>query len=108
MHAELPPAIAGFFHAHNTGHTGDFASFFTANAVVHDEKCEHRGAAIKEWIDRAIERYKPQANVLKAASSEDGFTVTALVSGTFPGSPAQLHYHFGLKGDRIDTLRIEP
>ncbi len=107
MNAELPPAVVGFFHAHNTGETEDFASLFAAAAVVHDEEREHRGAAIKEWIDRAIEQYKPQAEVLDAATSGDELTVTAQVSETFPGSPVHLHYRFGLKGDRIASLRIE-
>ncbi|MFZ4397928.1 MAG: nuclear transport factor 2 family protein [Kiritimatiellia bacterium] len=108
MNAELPPAVVGFFRAHNTGETKDFASLFTAAAVVHDEEREHRGAAIKEWIDKAIEQYKPQAEVLDAAASGDELTVTAQVSGTFPGSPVQLRYHFTLKGKKIATLSIRP
>lgn len=107
MNAELPPAVAGFFRAHNTGQTEDFTSLFAADAVVRDEGHEHRGAAIKGWIEQAIAQYRPQAEVLDAAASGDGLTVTAEVSGTFPGSPVQLRYRFGLKGDRIASLRIE-
>ena len=107
MNAELPPAVAGFFRAHNTDQTDDFTSLFAAAAVVHDEEREHRGAAIKGWIDKVIAQYKPQAEVLAAAASGDELIVTAQVSGTFPSSPVQLRYHFGLKGDRIASLRIE-
>jgi len=106
MKAELPPAVAGFFRAHNTGLTDDFTSLFVADAVVHDEELEHRGAAIKEWIDQAIAQYKPQAEVLDAAASGDDLTVTAQVSGTFPGSPVRLRYHFTLAGNRIAALNI--
>jgi len=108
MKVELPPAVAGFFRAHNTGQTDDFTALFVADAVVHDEDREHRGAAIKGWIDKAIAQYKPQAEVLDTAASGDELTVTAQVSGTFPGSPVRLRYHFTLKGNRIVALRIAP
>jgi hypothetical protein len=107
MNANLPPAVVGFFHAHNAGETDDFASLFAATAAVHDEQREYRGAAIKEWIDGAIAQFKPQAELLDAVVSGDEWTVTAQVSGTFPGSPVQLRYCFALKGDRIASLRIE-
>jgi hypothetical protein len=61
MNPELPPPIDRFFQAHNTGHTEDFNALFTADAVVSDEAHEYRGAAIKEWIDNAVEQYKPHA-----------------------------------------------
>ncbi len=47
MNAELPPVIAAFFHAHNTGQTDDFNQLFTGDALVSDESHEYRGAAIK-------------------------------------------------------------
>jgi hypothetical protein len=34
-------------------------------------------------------------------------TVTALVSGRFPGSPARLTFHFTVAGDRIAALEIQ-
>ena len=106
MKTELPPAISGFFRAHNSGETGNVTSLFTADAVVFDEDREHRGAAIKTWIDSAIAQYKPQAEVIDVAVSGDAWTITAQVSGTFPGSPAQLRFGFGLREDRIASLKI--
>ena len=63
MNTELPPAIAAFFQAHNTGQTADFNELFTDDALVTDEQHEYRGAAIKEWIDGAIAKYEPKADV---------------------------------------------
>ncbi len=108
MNVELPPAVAGFFRAHNTGRTDDFASLFTADAVVHDGNREHRGPAIKAWIDNAVEQYKPQADVVDVTASGDEWTVAAQVSGVFPGSPARLRYHFTLAGAGIAALTIGP
>jgi hypothetical protein len=53
MDTKLPPVIAAFFHAHNTGGTVNFNQLFTDDAVVSDEAHEYRGAAIKAWIDGA-------------------------------------------------------
>jgi hypothetical protein len=33
-------------------------------------------------------------------------TLIAEVSGTFPGSPVVLLFHFGLKDDLIDSLKV--
>jgi hypothetical protein len=37
MNTDLPPVIAAFFHAHNTGQTDDFNQLFTGDALVSDE-----------------------------------------------------------------------
>jgi len=63
MNTGLPPVIAAFFHAHNTGQTDDFNQLFTDDALVSDESREYRGAAIKAWIDGAIAKYKPVADI---------------------------------------------
>jgi hypothetical protein len=106
MSAELPPAIAGFFQAHNTGQTDGFDELFTADAVVSDEAHQYRGAAIKEWIDGAIAKYQPQADVTDVSEVDDQTIATAQVSGTFPGSPTQLRYSFTLKNGKIAALAI--
>ena len=106
MNTELPPPIDRFFRAHNTGHTEDFNALFTADAVVSDEAHEYCGAAIKEWIDNAVEQYKPHAEVIALALTGDKTIVTALISGTFPGSPIQLRYQFTVEGDKIGALSI--
>ncbi len=106
MNTELPPAIAAFFQAHNTGQTDDFNVLFTDDALVSDEEHEYRGAAIKGWIDGAIAKYKPNAEATDLARVGDKTIVTAQVSGTFPGSPTQLRYNFTLKNGKIAALAI--
>ena len=106
MNTELPLAIAAFFQAHNTGQTDDFNELFTGDALVSDEEHEYRGAAIKEWIDGAIAKYKPIADVTDLAEVGDQTIATAQVSGSFPGSPTQLRYSFTLKNGKIAALAI--
>jgi hypothetical protein len=106
MITKLPPTVAAFFQAHNTGQTDDFNALFTGDALVSDEAHEYRGAAIKGWIDGAIGKYKPQAQATDLAQVGDKTIVTAQVSGTFPGSPTQLRYNFTLKNGKIAALAI--
>lgn len=107
MNTELPPTIAAFFHAHNTGQTDDFGELFTDDALVNDEEQDYRGAAIKGWIDGAITKYKPIAKPTDFAQVADGTIVTAQVSGNFPGSPTQLRYNFTLRNGKIAALVIK-
>jgi hypothetical protein len=106
MDTKLPPVIAAFFHAHNTGDTDDFNQLFTGDAVVSDEGHEYRDAAIKAWIDEAIVKYKPVADVTDLAEVSEQTIATATVTGNFPGSPAQIRYKFTLKNGKIAALVI--
>lgn len=106
MTPELPPAIAAFFQAHNTGQTADFKQLFTDDALVSDESHEYRGAAIKKWIDGAVSKYQPVAAVTDLAEAGAQTIATAQVSGNFPGSPTQLRYNFTLKNGKIAALAI--
>jgi len=106
MNTELPPAIAAFFRAHNTGQTDGFNDLFTRDALVSDEGHEYRGAAIKGWIDGAIAKYKPNAEATDLVQVGDKTIVTAQVSGPFPGSPIRIRYNFTLENGKIAALAI--
>ena len=106
MNTEPPPVIAAFFRAHNTGQTDDFNQLFTADALVSDEAHEYRGADIKAWIDGAIAKYSPVADITDLAEVDGQTIATAQVSGNFPGSPAQIRYKFTLKNGKIAALAI--
>jgi hypothetical protein len=106
MNTKLPPVIAAFFQAHNTGQTDNFNQLFTADALVTDEAHEYQGAAIKAWIDVAIAKYKPVADVTDLTEVGEQTIATAQVSGNFPGSPAQIRYKFTLRNEKIAALAI--
>jgi hypothetical protein len=106
MKTELPRPIAAFFQAHNTGKTDDFRALFAEDAVVCDEEHEYRGDAIKAWIDAAVAKYQPHAEVTNLVPDGEETVATAEVSGTFLGSPVQLCYRFTLNGDKIVALTI--
>lgn len=106
MNTELPPVIAAFFRAHNTGQTDDFNQLFTRDALVSDEAHEYRGAGIKAWIDGAIAKYSPVADITDVAEVNGQTIATTQVSGNFPGSPARIRYKFTLKNGKIAALAI--
>jgi hypothetical protein len=106
MNIELPTPIAAFFQAHNTGKTDDFRALFAEDAVVCDEDHEYRGDAIKGWIDAAIAKYQPHAEIISLVPDGEQTVATARVSGSFLGSPVQLHYQFTLRDDQIAALTI--
>jgi hypothetical protein len=106
MDKELPPVIATFFHDTNTRKFGDFLSLFTPDAHVTDESQDHRGTAIKEWIECATAEAKPLVEITDVTQAGIDTVVTATVSGNFPGSPIALRYTFTLQDGRILRLSI--
>jgi phenylpyruvate tautomerase PptA (4-oxalocrotonate tautomerase family) len=104
----LPHPIAAYFSA--DAKDGDaVARCFTDDGVVTDEGQTHRGrAAIKAWKDTASLKFTYTTKPF-ASKTESGLTVvTSHVVGDFPGSPVDLRYAFGVKGDKIASLRVTP
>lgn len=108
MKPELPPAIAAFFQAHNTGQTDELDQLFTDDALVRDESQEYRGAAaIQKWLDEGVANYQPNAEVTDLATTGTETIVSAQVGGNFPGSPTEIRYSFTLRDGKIAALSTE-
>ena len=104
---ELPQSIAQFVETQNTFDSKAFTDCFTATAIVHDEGRIHNGKEeIRQWIEHANEAYQSSMEPLNYEESGSNGVLTAKVSGTFPGSPIVLQFHFGLKDDLIDSLKV--
>ncbi|MDX3885159.1 MAG: hypothetical protein QHC65_12105 [Sphingomonas sp.] len=79
----------------------------SAEAVVRDERCFHRGArAIRAWIGEATVGNQAVATPQAAQLEGDGHHVTAVVSGALAGSLITLTFHFRLGNGRIAELEI--
>ncbi len=103
---QLPPPIAAYFAA-DTSDTDAVARCFSESAVVIDEQREHRGRpAITRWKAEATAKYHYTSEPLAAEASGQDVTVTARVTGDFPGSPVELQYRFTLEGASIARLEI--
>jgi methyltransferase (TIGR00027 family) len=103
---QLPPPIAAYF-AVDTSDANAVARCFSESAVVIDERREHRGRpSIARWADEATAKYHYTSEPLGVDVSGPAVTVTARVTGDFPGSPVKLQYRFTLEGASIATLEI--
>ncbi len=102
----LPSPVANYF-ALGTTDPQALTECFTEDAVVIDERQEHRGrAAIAEWNTAVRAKYSFTTEVLAADGDSVHTTIRARVTGTFPGSPIELRYLFTLNSDLIARLEI--
>jgi hypothetical protein len=107
MTITLPEPIAAYVAADNAGDDTALAACFATDAEVRDEGRTIRGVdAILAWKAESKRKYQYTVEPLAVAEAEGGAVLTGRVSGQFPGSPVDLRYVFGLKGNRIASLEI--
>ena len=105
---DLPQIVQSYIDASNAHDVESIVSCFSADAVVRDENATHRGKIdIERWIATTIEKYKFQFEPLSAETRDGGTVVSVAVSGTFPGSPVTLDYHFVITSEKISSLAID-
>lgn len=101
----LPKVVAELIKTQNNFDSTAYANCFTEIAVVFDEGKTHSGKTeIKNWIDKANKEY--QATMKPIEYSEAVQTLKTEVSGTFPGSPIIMTYHYEFENGLIQSLRI--
>ena len=108
MAAHVPDTLSRYFTAQNNHDADGMTAAFAPDAEVHDEGRTYVGRkAIREWKVDTIAKYGVTVEPLIATRSGDLLTVVARVAGNFPGSPADLTYHFVLdEAGLIRTLEI--
>jgi hypothetical protein len=107
MSAILPEPLAAYFAAKNTHDIDAMLCPFADDATVKDEGREHHGfASIRAWMEDTTTRYRVTAEVEEIAEADGSITVTARISGSFPGSPIQIQYMFTLVHGKIARLVI--
>ena len=107
MRPTLPPPLDAYFSAANAHDADGVAACFATDAVVHDEHQDQVGRdAIRAWADETGRRYRHTAEVRAVETEGDRTTVTAKVSGNFPGSPIELRYGFTLANELVRRLEI--
>ena len=108
MAIKLPQIIQKYIDSSNRHDVQSILSCFSVGAVVHDEGATlHGKKAIEGWITKTIEKYKFQFKPLSIKEEKSENAVAIEISGTFPGSPVTLDYHFKLEKEAILALAIE-
>lgn len=101
----LPIVISDLVKAQNNFDSTAYANCFTEAAVVFDEGKTYNGKAeIQNWIKKANDNYKVKMKPLEYSETEQ--MLKAEISGSFPGSPVVLTYHYEFKNDLIQSLKI--
>lgn len=107
MSIKLPESIAVYVDAANAGDADKGSACFSENATVLDEGKTLIGRkSIYDWMKKTKEEYNHITRPLKFREKSGEAVLTAELTGTFPGSPIVLEYHFELKNHLIQKLRI--
>ena len=108
MSVTLPAILDRYFNAQNAHDVDAMIACFAPAAVVRDEGHTHAGTdAIRAWKIDTSTRYRITAEPIESRNDGDRTVVVVKVSGTFPGSPANLTYRFGFSADgRIGALEV--
>ena len=104
----LPPLIQSYISASNAHDVEAIVVCFADDAVVRDENATRHGKIeIRRWATETIEKYKFQFKPLSADERDAKTILSVEVSGSFPGSPITLDYHFTIANDKIQSLIID-
>jgi SnoaL-like domain len=108
MKPDLPDSLNRYYTAQNAHDIDAMAACFSPDAAVHDEGRDIVGSdAVRAWIAETSAKYRITAEPLACSIDDDHTTVLVKVTGTFPGSPANLTFRFGFSGDgKINALAI--
>ena len=104
---KLPSIIADLLTAQEKYDSNAFSECFSDDAVVFDEGKTYRGKKeVRQWNEMTNTKYKTKYEPLEVTTKGDKITLKAKISGTFPGSPAIIKYHFETKNSKIISLQI--
>ena len=104
----LPLVIQRYIDASNAYDVKAIVDCFAADATVRDENATRHGKIdIRCWATETIEKYKFHFKPLSADERGAETIVSVEVSGSFPGSPITLDYHFSIANDKIQSLIID-
>jgi len=103
----LPKVVTDLIKAQNEFDAVTYANLFSETAVVFDEGKTHKGRReIERWIDHSNKNYQSVMKPLKYNENGTTSILTAECSGTFPGSPIALKFHFDIVDGQIQHLKV--
>lgn len=110
MSIKLPEPIENYLRSSESGDIDRAATAFAPEATVVDEgeDTEFVGReAIHRWMTEYTSKYKTTLEVTDMVEKDGEVVLTTLVSGNFPGSPAEFAYRFRMRDGLIDRLVVE-
>jgi hypothetical protein len=107
---DLPEPIENYFRHSANEAIEEAVATFTPEATLFDQGEDTKAVgreAIHNWMTDYMSKYKTTLEVVGMIEEVGKVVVTTLVSGNFPGSPAEFVYRFVLRDGLIDQLVIE-
>ncbi|PKW20805.1 nuclear transport factor 2 family protein [Flavobacterium lindanitolerans] len=103
----LPKIITDLVNAQNSFDSIAYTNCFSETAVVFDEGKTHNGRVeIQYWIEESNEKYRSVMKPLEYTENGTSSVLSAECSGTFPGSPIVLKFHFDIVDGLIQHLKV--
>ncbi|PZQ81354.1 MAG: hypothetical protein DI548_13015 [Flavobacterium johnsoniae] len=103
----LPKIITDLVNAQNSFDSIAYTNCFSKTAVVFDEGKTHNGRVeIQHWIEESNEKYRSVMKPLEYTENGTSSVLSAECSGTFPGSPIVLKFHFDIVDGLIQHLKV--
>ncbi len=104
---KIPNVILELIKAQNSLDSVAYANLFSETSIVHDEGKTHIGRnEVEHWIAKANGKYKSIMEPVDYTQKGNKGVLTANVSGTFPGSPVVLRFHFEINEGFIQSLKV--
>lgn len=103
----LPKIITDLVNAQNSFDSIAYTNCFSETAMVFDEGKTHNGRVeIQHWIEESNEKYRSVMKPLEYTENGTSSVLSAECSGTFPGSPIVLKFHFDIVDGLIQHLKV--
>lgn len=103
----LPKIITDLVNAQNSFDSIAYTNCFSETSVVFDEGKTHNGRVeIQHWIEESNEKYRSVMKPLEYTENGTSSVLSAECSGTFPGSPIVLKFHFDIVDGLIQHLKV--
>lgn len=103
----LPKVITDLVEAQNTFDSVAYAKCFSESGVMLDEGKNHQGRVeIQQMIEEANKKYRSVMKPLEYTENSTSSILSAECSGTFPGSPIILKFHFDIVDGQIQYLNV--
>lgn len=103
----LPKVVTDLVKAQNDFDAYAYANCFSETGVMLEEGKPFTGRVeIQHLIEETNEKYRSVMKPLEYTENGTSSTLSAEVSGTFPGSPLVLKFHFDIIDGKIQYLKV--
>ena len=109
MHKDmkLPKVVEDLVKAQNNFDSAAYADCFSETGEMLEEGKPYKGRpAIQHLIEETNEKYRSVMKPLEYTENGTSGVLAAEVSGTFPGSPLILKFHFEIVKGKIQYLKV--